>query len=149
VPIHNKSRRCGEAAENLPAINPFRFRLAAFGAAFSRGVSELVGPLGEPVGEIPRDLVRLVLIQPVLDDEPREEAAVDSPGHVVAGGNGKVGARIVVEANCIGEARRLRRNLAEAPHAIRTVEEPPGRPEPQRRIMARQRRQLAPVLRAL
>ena len=53
--------------------------------------------------------------------------------------------RIVIEANRIVEPGGFSRHIAVAPHALGTVVEPPGRPELERRIDARHRRQFAPV----
>ena len=92
-----------------------------------------------------RDLVRLVLVEPVLGDELGQKPAVDAPRHVVPCGDREIGARVVVEADGVVEAGGLRRELAEAAHAAGAVEEPPGRPEPQARIVAGERRELAAV----
>src|SRR5262245_5356292 len=54
---------------------------------------------------------------------------------------------IVVEADGVVEACRLCRHLAEATHAFRTVMEPPGRAEFQRRIDAGERREFARIAR--
>ena len=67
--------------------------------------------------------------QPVLGYELGQEGAIHAPRHVVPRGNGKKGARVVVEADRVIEARRLGCLLAKAQHSLWTVMKPPGRPE--------------------
>ena len=55
------------------------------------------------------------------------------------------GARVVVEAGGVVQARRLDHLVEVAAHAVEAVVEPPGRAEPQRRVVAGQRGQLAGV----
>ena len=91
-----------------------------------------------------RPPLRLVLIQAMGVDEVGEIGAIDPARHVVAGGNRQIGAGVVVEADGVVEARRLggssrKRRMPSA------VEEPPGGPEPQGRIMPGQRRELARI----
>ena len=54
-------------------------------------------------------------------------------------------AGVVVEAGGVVEAGRLGGALAKEAHSLGAVEEPPGRPEAQRRVVARERRELARV----
>ncbi len=53
---------------------------------------QLVGLLGEPPGKVDGEFVRLVLVQPVLRHEARQEGAIAAARHVVAGGDGEIGA---------------------------------------------------------
>src|ERR1035437_8515861 len=99
----------------------------------------------QSVGERVGHFKRLVLAQPVLGDQPGQEGTVDAPRHVVPRGNGQKGTGIVVETHRIVETRRLRRLLAVAHHALRTVMEPPCRTQPQAGIMPGQRSQFAAV----
>src|SRR5690348_950644 len=94
--------------------------------------SEIVRSLGEVPRERGRELRRLVLAEAVLDDAGCEEAAHDSPPDVVPRRYRHECARVVVEADGVGEARRLDRLLEEAQHALVAVVEPPRRSEPQR-----------------
>ena len=81
----------------------------------------------------------------MLGDELGEIGAVDAPGDVVAGGDREIGAGVVVEADGIVEAGRLRGQLAEAQHRFGRIEEPPARPEPQRRVVPGERGELARI----
>ena len=64
-------------------------------------------------------------------------------------GNRQKRPRIVVESNGVVEPRRLRRLLAKTPHPLRAVVKPPRRPQPQARIVPRQRRQFPAVCRLI
>src|SRR6185503_6195031 len=81
----------------------------------------------------------------MLDDEAREEAAIHATRQVVPRRDRQEGARVVVEAYGVVEAGRLGGLLAEAPHALGAVVEPPGRAELENWIVSRERRQLAAV----
>ena len=70
--------------------------------------SELVGALREVVSEGVGDLEGFVEREAMFGDEAREERAVDPTGDVVAGRDRQEGAGVVVEADCIVEARRSR-----------------------------------------
>ena len=64
-----------------------------------------------------RQFMRFVLVELMRRDEFGKRRAIDAPRHVVTGGNRRKGARVVVEADRIGEARGLRRQIAETAHA--------------------------------
>src|SRR5690606_23659867 len=102
--------------------------------------SEPISILGQTVGEVVRHLLRLILVEPVIGHQFGQEIAVDAPRHVVARGDRAEGAGVVVEADRVVEAGRLRGKLAKAVHAFGAVEKPPGRPKPQGRIMPGKRR---------
>src|SRR6266545_4467093 len=121
-----------------------RARTAARSDAQAR-VSKVVGPLGETIGKLGRQLVGLVLSDPVLCDEPRQKAAIDAARDIVPRRDRQKRARVVVESYRVVEARGLGRLLAEAQHALRAVVEPPRRTELKYWIVARQRRKLARV----
>ena len=53
----------------------------------ARRGSQLVRPLGEAIGKFRRELECFVLLELVLDDERREEAAIHPPRDVVPRGN--------------------------------------------------------------
>src|SRR5882762_10891632 len=67
-----------------------------------------VSLLHQPVCEILRDFKSLVFVQPMLDDQFREESAVHAPRHVVPSRNRKKGSRVVIKSYGIVEACRLR-----------------------------------------
>src|SRR4051794_28043180 len=116
-----------------PATPPTKPRRVIFRSVMSflpfwrdcppRSLSKLVGLFRQAIGEVVRKLMRLILIQAMLDDKLREIRAIDPAGDVVAGRNRGKGARVVVEADGVVEARRLGRELAKAPHALGAVEE--------------------------
>ena len=81
----------------------------------------------------------------VARDQAGEVVRVDPARQVVARGDRAEGAGVVVEAGGVVDPRRLRRHLAVAGHALDGVVEPPRRPEAQRGVVARQRRQLPRV----
>src|SRR5262249_32262659 len=97
------------------------------------------------VGELGRELERLVLADPMLDGEHREETAIDPPRDVVARGNRQERAGVVVESDGVREARGFRRLLAEAQHAFGAVEEPPRGAELEDRVVAGERRELSRI----
>src|SRR5690606_9963951 len=68
----------------------------------TRGL-QLVGALGQGVGQVHRDLGGLVLVHAVFGDQLRQHRAVDAAGDVVARGDGKEGAGVVVEADGVVE----------------------------------------------
>lgn len=107
--------------------------------------SEPVGPLREPVGELPGKLVGFILVKLVLGDTGCEEGAVTAPCHVVPRRNGEVGACVVIEADAVVEASRLGRQFPETPHAIRAIEKPPCGAQAQGRVVAGEGRQLPAV----
>ena len=51
--------------------------------------SEFVGLLGEPVGEVVGDLMRLILVQPWVDHKVGKVSAIDPARHVVPGRDGQ------------------------------------------------------------
>ena len=92
-----------------------------------------------------RDFLRLILVQPMIGNEPRQKCAVDTPGHIMARRDRQIGARIVVEADRIVETGGLRGQFTEAAHTFRTIMEPPCGTKAQGRIVARQRREFPAV----
>src|SRR5687767_9007709 len=104
--------------------------------------SKFVGFFREFVRELRREDRGLVFRQTVLGDESREERAIDAPRDVVARRDRQECARVVVEAHGVVETRGFGRLLAETHHAFRAVVEPPGGPELERGVMARERREL-------
>src|SRR5436190_1500035 len=68
-----------------------------------------VGALRQPVGEIDGHLARLVLVEPVIGDQPGEERAVHPARDVVAPRDRQERPRIVVEADRVVEPRGLGR----------------------------------------
>src|SRR6185437_7584274 len=108
--------------------------------------SEPVGLLRQTIGEIDRGLGGLVLGKTMLGDEAREKGAVAAARGVVARRNRQERPGVVVEADGVVEARRLRRLLAEAAQTLGTVVKPPGGTELEHRIVAGERRQLPAVV---
>ena len=86
-----------------------------------------------------------------LDDVPRdqvpEKIRVHAARQIVASRDGAEGPSVVVEARGLVDPRRLGGALAEPHHAEHGIVEPPRRSEPHRRIVARERGQLAAVRR--
>src|SRR5450759_1800932 len=110
---------------------------------------ELVRALRQTVGELGRQLESLVLLDLVLGNKLGKETAVHPPRHIVTRGDRKEGARVVVEADGVVEACRLRRLLAKPLHALGAVVEPPWRAQPENRIVPCQRRELARIRRLI
>src|SRR5580692_5015691 len=81
----------------------------------------------------------------MLRNELGQKTAIHAPRHIVPSGDGEKRARVIVEANRIVKAGSLRYLFAEAHHSFRAIVKPPRRPEPQARIMPRQRREFAAV----
>ena len=87
-------------------------------------------------------------LHPRRVDVPRpasREMRIHAARHVVPRGNRQKRARIVVESHRVVEAGSFRDRFAESLHALRAVVEPPGRAQPQARIMPGQRREFAAV----
>jgi len=72
-----------------------------------------------------RQFLRLLLVELMGCDEFGERRAIDAPGHVVTSGDRGKRARVVVEANGIGNPVCFGRQIPEAPHAGDRIEEPP------------------------
>src|SRR6185312_13054069 len=88
--------------------------------------SESVRLLRQAIGEVDRGFRGLLLAEAGLGDEARQKRAVDTARNVVARRNRQECTRVVVEANGVVEAGRLRRQLAEAAQTLGTIMEPPG-----------------------
>ncbi len=82
-----------------------------------------------------REFGRVVLAEPMFGHKAGEIGAVTATRDIVARGNGKVGAGVVVEADSVVEAGRLGHGLAEPANTLNGIEEPPGRPKLQRGVM--------------
>ncbi len=80
--------------------------------------SELVGLSDQVDGEVLDYFEGFVFVEAMFGDQAAEEGAVDSAGHVVAGGNGEEGPGVVVEAYGVVEAGGLGGLLAETHHAL-------------------------------
>src|SRR4051794_2975772 len=81
----------------------------------------------------------------MLRDETCEKGAIDAPRDIMTGRNGEKCARVVIKADRIIKASRFRRHFTEASHSLRTVVEPPGRAEPQARVVPRKWRKFSRV----
>ena len=90
-------------------------------------------------------LVGLLQVNDVSRHEVGQEVGVDPAGQVVAGRNGAEGARLIVEAGRVVDARRLHRAAPVALHSLDAVVEPPGRAKLEAGAVPRQRRQLPRV----
>ena len=101
--------------------------------------------VNQPVRQIVRHFKGFVFVEAVFGDQSGKESAIHAAGHVVPRGNGEEGAGIVVEADRVVEARRLRDLFAEAHHAFGAVVKPPGRAKAQAGIMSGERREFAAV----
>src|SRR5690606_5812734 len=107
--------------------------------------SQSVCLLGQIVSKRPRQFGGLPVFQPVLSDKFRQESAVDATGEVMPCSYGQKCPSVVVEADGVVEPRRLGGHAAEAAHPFRTVMKPPGWPQAQARVVARQRGQFAGI----
>src|SRR5664280_2304466 len=101
--------------------------------------------LGLDRDQVMDDLQRLILLEPVLDDELGQVDAVHAPGHVVARRDRQERAGVVDEAGGLREPDGLGEGLAEALDRVGSVDEPPGHPHVHRRVEPRQRAELAAV----
>src|SRR5882724_5390701 len=101
--------------------------------------------LHQPISEILRHFQSLVFLKPMLSDQLRQKRAIHTPRHIMACRNREEGAGIVVETHGVVETGRFGYALPETRHSLRTVVKPPGRPEPQARIVSGQGSQFATV----
>jgi hypothetical protein len=85
----------------------------------------------------------LVFFEPMFGDQLGEESTIDSPRDIVPGGYGKKGACVVVESGGIIETCSFRCEFTKTHHALRTIQEPPRRPEEQTWIMSGKWREFA------
>ena len=90
---------------------PRRARVALSVLAMRLAPYKLVRLLDQAVGQVVRHFEGLVFVEPMFGDQPGQEGAIHAPRHIVPRGNGEEGARVVVEADGVVEARRLRRLL--------------------------------------
>src|ERR1700733_11158330 len=81
----------------------------------------------------------------MLGDPPGEERTVRAASDVMPRRYREKGARIVVETHGVVESGRLGDLLTVSAHAFGAIEEPPGRANLERRVVARKRRELARV----
>ena len=79
---------------------------------------EFVGLFDKVYRQVLDDFEGFVFVEAMFGYEAAEEGAVDSAGHVVAGGDGEEGPGVVVEAYGVVEAGGLGSLLAEAHHAL-------------------------------
>ena len=80
--------------------------------------------------------MRLVLAQTVVGHQLGQKSGIDAARDIVACRNRGKGPRIIVEAYGVVEACGFHRLLAEAFHPLDGIEEPPGRTQPQTRIVS-------------
>ena len=119
------------------------------GAALARrsrqpsGAHSLNTAAGRPVTRSIAVPVGLVLVEPVLGDQSREDARVDAAGHVMPGGDRAERPGVVDEARCPREPGRLGHRGEKAPDGVGGVEEPPRHPDVHARVEPGQRRELA------
>src|SRR5215204_2158665 len=86
-----------------------------------------VGLLGQVVGQIDRRLDCLGHAEPMLENKTREIARIDAPKEVVTSRYGRVRPGVVDKAGGVEEAGSLDGRFPEPAHALRRVQEPPGR----------------------
>src|SRR6185312_16357397 len=106
---------------------------------------QAVGTLGQAIRQVRGDLGCLLEVEAMLGDQPSQERAVDAARNIVPRRDGQEGAGVIVESDGVVEPGRFRRVLTKTQHSFGTVVKPPGRPQLQARIVARQRRQLTAV----
>src|SRR5436853_5293121 len=84
----------------------------------------------EIVRQRARHAARIVHLDDVPRDEPREVVRVHAPRQVVPCRNGAESPCVVIEAGGLVDTRRLGGALAETRHPLEPIVEPPRRPEP-------------------
>src|SRR5437016_1289134 len=87
--------------------------------------------------------MRGLVVELLARHEPGQPVAAGAPPDLVPRRDGWEGARVVDEPGGVREPADRRRRVEEATHPRGAVQEPPGRAEEERRVVAGERRQLA------
>src|SRR4029453_2492714 len=100
---------------------------------------------GQAVCEVNGGFGGLLQVEPMLEDQTREEARIDASIKIMASWYGCECSRVIDKAGGVVKAGSLDGEFPEAPHPFWRVKEPPGCAQPNRWIGAGDRRQFAAI----
>jgi len=84
-----------------------------------------IGLLGQLVRQVDRRLNGLIHAESILQDQTGQEARIDAAIEVVTSGNRRERPCVIDEARSVVETGGLNGVLAEPPHALGRIQEPP------------------------
>src|SRR5258708_1745222 len=92
-------------------------------------LTEAIRALCQPTRAILDHRLGVFVVDQIAHPQPRDPVCGGATPQIMTGRYRREGARIIVEANRVVQARRFHHVVKVAPDAVQAIEEPPRRPQ--------------------